>query len=263
MTKKIIKIAIPNDNPNYKLLTQNAENVIIDKNIELVYGNEKEVSDLFAAGKVDIALLNPYSYGLGLKKADYRIIPINALVSFGYSEIGTIYFKPKSQRIKKMAIVNKDNFLNKLALIIISENFEMEFDVTNVTEIDETWVDKFDSLIAVGKPFSQWVKMDLGDEWELLCEQPLPLAFWVCREDFKSSSLNTSVNNLLGLFAEDYKGSELNIHDEDDENIETQRTGKLATLWNQEVEEAINFTLEFLYYHQQFDEMPSVKLFEN
>lgn len=265
MTNRKLKIAIPNDNPIYQLMTENALNVVSGKNIEILSDSEKNVSKMFAKKEVDIALSNPLSYGAGFKNTDWKIIPANTLASFGYTEIGTIYFKPKLKDISKIAIVDKDNYLSLIANLMLKEKFGIEAQCENMSENDlnESWVEKFDSIIVpTGKPFDSYVKMDFGDEWELLTEQPLPIAFWVCRENLSIKDYySSSVENLLNLFSSDYKGVKLDIRDEEDENLETSRTGKILTTWNSEIEEAINFTLEFLYYHQIFSEMPSAKIF--
>lgn len=265
MKNKNLKIAIPNDNPIYNLMSENALNVVTGKSIELIYETEKNVSKMFSNNEVDIALLNPLSYGLGYKNTDWRIIPTNSLASFGYTEIGTIYFKPRLKDISKIAIVDKDNYLSLIANLMLKEKFGIEAKCENLSqkEINENWVEKYDSLIVpTGKPFDNFVKMDIGDEWELLTEQPLPIAFWVCKDNLSINDYySLSIENLLNLFSLDYKGIKIDIRDEEDDNIETRRTGKILTIWNSEIEEAINFTLEFLYYHQIFPEMPSAKIF--
>lgn len=262
MKNQNLKISICNDNPIYNLITANALQVAKDKGIELFFVSEQESAQLIKDGVVDIALLTPLTYGQFVKNIEYRVLPANSLFSEGYSELGTIYLKPNLKNIKRTAIFGKNTCISVIAKLMLVEKFNIQSDWFYIEENDilDGWENKYDCLITPkGKPIDGFVQLDISDEWELLCEQALPIAFWCCKQELTLQNPEL----LLNLFAKDYHKVEINIEDESEPNPNIRRTGRLFTAWDKKAEESINFTLEFLYYHQIFSEMPSIKIFDN
>ncbi len=280
-----IKIAVPNELEIYKLLIQNYLENSLDKssennpnndvNFEIIMTDEKNVLNLLEKDKVDIALLNPIQYGKGVKKGDFSIIPANVLSLYGYTEIMNIYFKPRLINIKKILVESKESYLSKLSLLLLKEKFDIDGEIGEINDrnILETWQNKFDCLIHQDINDDSLVRMDVGEEWDLLCEQPLPLLIWVTKQNNKKIVNLESTKNQLNLlskpvnsiinknFNENSNDISIDITDINEKDKSKRRVGKISATWNDEIEEAINFTLEFLFYHQVFTVIPSLKIF--
>lgn len=267
MTEKI-KIAVPNEFEIYKLLIQNyLENPSEYNHFDIIITDESTVLNLLEKNKVDIALLNPIQYGKGVKKGDFSIIPANVLSLYGYTEILNIYFKPRLINIKKILVDNKESYLSKLSLLMLKEKFDIEAEIGEIKDNNflDTWQKDFDCLIYGEINDNKLVKMDVGEEWDLLCEQQLPLLMWVTKQNNKKIVNLENTINQLNLLSKPNNSitNDVNIEisDFNEKDKSKRRVGKISANWNDEIEEAINFTLEFLFYHQVFTVIPSLKIF--
>lgn len=270
--KEKIKIAVPNELEIYNLLIQNylnnsLENNPNNDNFEIIVTDEKTVLNLLEKDKVDIALLNPIQYGKGVKKGDFSVIPANVLSLYGYTEIMNIFFKPRLINIKKILIESKESYLSNLSLLMLKEKFDIDGEIGEINEKNnlDNWKNEFDCLIYKDVDDKSLVKMDVGEEWDLLCEQPLPLLLWVTKQNNKKIINMEILKDQLNLLSKPSNSLtndiSIDITDVNEKDKSKRRVGKISATWNDEIEEAINFTLEFLFYHQIFTVIPSLKIF--
>lgn len=252
-----IKIAVPN-NDFYKPILANASQVCKDANVELIVTSEEQCQELMLNNLVNVALLSPYGYGLGVRKADYRIIPSVYLASENYTGLAAIHFKKGLDTLSKGASNFPNQYLSRIAKIMLAERYDLVLDFKEQKGSIEELLSSNDCCVAYGKTSSLDGALDVSEEWFMSYEAQMPLAIWVCRNEEDPEN----IENFVKLFIDDETVSsnfEEIIHDESDENIEV-RAGKLIFKFNEESEDALENTMQLLYYHNLFSEIPAIKI---
>ena len=248
-----LRIALPNKE-FYSFLTKEYDS--LKDTVQLFHCNADEAADLLLSARVDVALLDPLGYGQGLGKADYRILPAGCLAVQSASGLVRILFRSDTNEIKRCAIDVKDNYLRKISQILLQEKFGIEAEFTILKSITEVSLQEFDVVITENRSINSDVALDLTGEWFDLYDIPLPIAFWVCRYDEDNTHILELLEKLAGAF-EEVIPTGIN----DDHNIELYSDDCLfLRRWNEDIANALTFTLDFLYYHQELTEIPDVKL---
>jgi len=86
-------------------------------------------------------------------------------------------------------------------------------------------------------------------------DMPLPLAFWVCRSEEYPDEIQSIINEMAS--------SELIPEEEvsDNESGEYgERTGIIFWKWSDDIDKALEQTLQLLYFHQLIPELAGVKI---
>ena len=252
-----IKLAIPK-NKVFDRLIKNVENSGLENELIVYRVEETQCFELLNNHRVDIAFLSPLAYGFGVGKSDFQIIPGPALISNGYTKLASIFFKKGSESIKKVASTNPDDFLTVIGSIILAEKFDIHINLEKSDLSKEEILKDFDAAILPEASLINDNALDIGEEWFDTFELPLPLGFWVCR----ANEFDDKIIDLIHRIAIDDIKRESHIRE--DENIKDKyypRNGKLVWYWTEDIKEALEQVLHFLYFHQFIDEIPEVKIF--
>lgn len=255
----MIKIAVP-DNRLYSNLYSRWQQVGDLYKLDVRTLTESKVSNLMLSNQVDLALLNPQSYGIAVNRADYRIIPGPALSTQDYTGILSLFFKKGLHTISKCGISDNDDFFSEIAKILLAENFNIypDYIISNAFNEEESNIPfGCDSAIVWKESTAAENALDISEEWYQNYEIPLPLLFWVCRAE----TLHTNLDDLIRSISNDELLREENVYDATVDNEKTgRRYGKLIWHWNEEIEYALSQVLELLYYHQLLPEIADVKI---
>lgn len=243
-----LKLAIPN-NPIYNPL---AENKLPETDAaHIIRDDEAKIAELMLKNRVDAALLTPISYGRAVADADYRIAPGYCLAASGFTKLASIYFKKGLKIIESGASPTPEDFIIKMGAIILSEKYDIHIDLQKSPEGVDKILEKRDAAIVWGESAFNDPALDVGEEWFANYETPLPLAFWVCRNEEAPENLYETLN----MLANTQIRNDVHIFDE-----ETGRSGKLIWTWSDEIEAALDQVFHILYYRQELDEIPKIKI---
>ena len=250
-----MRIAVP-ENKLFSKFTNNLISISEKNDIQIITASEKRCTELLHSNRVDIALLSPLGYGLGVNNVDYRIIPGPALATHGFTSIASIFFKPGLKNVTSCIAENPDDFIMIIGRLILEEKFDLLLNIGQNKGSVEELLKIADSAMAWQRHTPGDVSLDISDEWFDTYEMPLPLMFWVCHYDDTTEDYFRLIRS---LFSTDNEFEELVI---DDERISEDyiRSGKLTWVWDNDFEDALAETLSFLYFHQLLPEIPAIKL---
>ncbi|MCX6155108.1 MAG: hypothetical protein NT007_13225 [Candidatus Kapabacteria bacterium] len=251
-----IKIALPNSKL-YEPFYSRFDELKLEFPIEIYILPEARISELMLANRLDCALMTPWSYGQGVINADYRIIPGPALSSYSYTQIGTLFFNRNLKDIKSLATINPDDFLSKIAALILAETYGQYPAIIKVKGSPDELVKLADCAFSYENGAPDDVTLDISEEWYMSYEYPLPLAFWVIRNEEPPEEIVQIVHQ---LFRKD-QPKEVEIIEEElvADDVEP-RVGKLKWYFDDEFKEALETTLEFLFLQQLIPELAAVKV---
>lgn len=249
------KILIP-ENDIFKALFFNAETVCEENNLELIRLPEETIGEYFKNNKADVAFLNPIQYGMGVGIADYRIIPVNAFVVSGYSRLASIYFRKGMLSIKSVASPNPNDFLIKIGALLLAERYGLTLDLKkSESKLVDEILTQYDAAILWKKNFVDDSALDITEDWYESFNKPLPMGAWVCRNEEEPEN----IDKIIKLFESDSLKSAKDVIDREITDYEP-RQGTISFDWNENVENAFDEILEFLFYHNFFKELPAVKI---
>ncbi len=240
------------DNPIYEPLYSELEKAKEKYDIQFFKLDEKSIVDLFFARRLDLALLSPLGYAKGVKKADFRIIPTNALSTIGLTNVASTYYKPNAKNVANVGSPNPEEFLMEIGRILMAERYDLVFDLKkSSTDLQESFKE-FDSIIKFGKEDIEAVTMDVTEDWFDSYQMPLPLAFWVCYSDEISIPFVEVTENLTNL-----KEKFVELQLENKHNSESEFMWK----WDDDVFNATEQVLQLLFFHKVLTEIPAVKVY--
>jgi predicted solute-binding protein len=249
-----IKIAVP-DNQIYQDLYRKVDDIKDEYNIELIKAGEKETRELMLTNRADLALLSPLGYGLGVTAADYRIVPGRAMSVYGYTGMASIFFKEGAETLTKAASAAPDDFLLLLGKILLAENYSMNPEVKQVKATRDIMLRDNDCAIVWDSSSGKDKALDISEEWFFLYYMPLPLAFWVCREEEYPPEVLDIIRKLA---SPDLIPEEEVV---DNEALEYgDRVGAIIWEWSDTIENALDEILQLLYFHQMIPEIPGIKI---
>ncbi len=245
------RIAIPS-NPIYSKLVANAQSICRDKGYELLALPEGKCNEMMLENRVDAALVTPLGYASGPDVADFRILPGPVLFSSGYSQLTSLFFAEGLPAIRTIASAQPEDFIMKIGKILLAERFGIQAELFKSGGSKDELLKKFDSAMLWSASHHGDNSLDISEEWFVSYETPLPLAFWIVRNEEAPDGIESTVR----AFAEDDLGPS-NIIDERYDY----RKGSLAWMWEDSMEEALLHTFHLLYYHQLVPEISAIKIF--
>ena len=251
-----LKIAVP-DNKIFKPLYMNSESVSKQFNVTLLPMPENQVTEMMLNNRVDIALITPEGYGRGLAKADFRIIPGPALATTGYTALASMYFRRNLDVISSCSSPAPDDFLIRIGHKLMAENFAYHGDLKKDSGKSADLLKNSDSAIVYGSHDFEEVAIDISEEWFLTYEMPLPLVFWVCRNEEIPDDPRPVVEKLASAELIDEEDV-VEYNGDDDSGI---RRGILHWKWTDEMKLALDQTLQFLFLRQMLTAIPAVKVY--
>lgn len=243
-----MKIAIPRLDLAQPLL-ENAAAVAERHGITLIEASLEECGSMLLNNNVDVALVSPHGYGMGVGRVDYRIIPGPCLALEDYTHAFGLWFPESGSALSTYHATNPDAFATVISRLVMAEKFEVHLDYTSSS-------DQADCTIGPSSE-NPTPAMDLGEEWFDIVETPLPLAIWVHRVD-------TDAGEHVELVRE--FANQLLLHREVSEIVSMTsdrmpREGKILYRWSDEVQEGLEAALHMLFYHQLLPEIPAIKLY--
>lgn len=228
----------------------NIESVCHERGFELIKTDEKTCREHLLLNRASLALLSPLGYGLGVKSADYRIIPTYTAGLVSYTGKASLYFNSGLTTLDKIGSNNPEDFMMIIGQILLSERYEIDAVTEFAKGSTEELLKKYSSVMAYGSS-ENTNSMDISEDWFESFEIPLILGFWVARNEEEPED----VVELTKLFAVDDLPEEIEIF------AENEREGKILTKWNSEIKLSLEQTLELLYYHKLLPEIPAVKIY--
>lgn len=249
-------IAIP-DNPIYNPLTINAAPVLAKLGWQLIRTTEKQCASLLQDNRVNVALLTPLGYAMGVGIADYRIIPSPLIVLNNYTGIAGIVVKTEVESLSMMHSANPDDFLVKMGEILIAERFDIPTKILHAEGSNAEIAARHG--VAVGwTDATEATTFDVSEEWMDLVELPLPICSWVHRNEYPGTDFATLVKSFANglVITSDLPVTEVLPAESGRES----RLGSISWEWTDEVEESYFGILQMLFFHQIIAEIPAIKL---
>lgn len=243
-----MKIAIPRLELAQPLLTHAAD-VAARHGFTLIEASLEECGTMLLNNHVDVALMSPHGYGLGVGRVDYRLIPGPCLALEDYTHAYGLWFPESGSALETFHASQPDAYLSVISRLVMAEKFDVHLEYTTSSERADVTIG---STIENPTP-----AMDLGEEWFDIVESPLPLAVWVHRVDSEyiehvaivrefadQNLLHREVSEIVPITADHMP-----------------REGKILYRWNDDVQEGMEAALHMLFYHQLLSEIPAIKLF--
>lgn len=255
-----IVIAAPS-HPIFEPLLTNAEDVCKSIGARLLRGTEQECSTWLARHVADVALVTPLGYAGESLKTDLRIVPVSALTLDALTYTGSIYLHNNSfaasARDIRCASPAKEDFLMKMGAAVLSEKFDLELtfeqDQRSVSELLSAG---FDAVLDYGFDSAEEIALDISDEWSDYFGELLPMAVWACR----SEEVPETIGEILSAFRNPNEPTARDIEEVEHRGTTAQRIGVVSTAWSDEVEEALQRTIELLFYWQLIPSVAATKL---
>jgi hypothetical protein len=251
-----MNIAVP-DNNFFRLVYENIEQVCQTFGHSLFKLPENQINKLMLLNKFDLAFLTPQGYGMGVKAADYRIVPGKCISLHGYSGFASLYFAPGAKSINKLAVENPEDYFVQICKIILAERYETFPEIYTVkSELGE--ILKTNDLALSYKHHDNYQPLDLSEDWLDTFETPLPVGFWVCRNEEAPDDILKLVNSFAENTLEDEIFNDITILVK---NEAISREGKIITNWNNEIKDSLDQLMQLLYFHQCLPELPAIKIY--
>jgi predicted solute-binding protein len=258
-----ITIAIP-DNDFYLPLLQNCDDIALQNNFTIIRTSEQRCAELLLLNRADIALISPLAYGAAVGQVDYRIIPATAVSAEGFTGIASIFFSPFLQTITTIAAPTPDDFITLAGRLVLTEKFDIHTSIISTSGSLDELLNKADAAIVWNNPTLPPSSLDITEEWLDAFDNPLPIAFWVCRPE----ELPDNITEIIRSFATKELPATQIIHDHDCDSPESHsnsygefREGSLFWQWSDKTEEWLDQTLDALFYHSYIPAIPAVKIF--
>lgn len=219
----------------------------------LIKTTDENVGKLLLRKQVELGLLTPLEFAKIAKNGDWRIIPTTVLATKGYAELITLTFKQNLKSIDSIYFENSNNYLKAIIEILLAEKFDIHTKITS----DACNYEDFDAYVSYFANQAGDYTIDISEEWFDTFEFPLPIAFWVTIGEIEDKELINITNTI--------KDELLNKSESIDEYTESTkyqaRKGEILWQWTDEIEEAIDKTMDLMFYHHIIDDIPDTKIF--
>ncbi len=256
-----ITVAIPT-HPLYAPLVECADDVCRRSGFRLLKGTEDECTRWLARNTAELALLTPLGYASEAYQTDYRIIPATALALEGLTYTASVYLRQGAERLETFAALAPHDFLMQMAAAVLSEKFDsfvtLEQAALSEQEVLQSAEQRYDGIIAYGFDENQAIVLDVSDEWSDYIQEPLPMAFWTCRPD----DVPAEIEEIVRAMAAPALRDEEHIKERMVAGISAEREGRKMWRWSEEVEQALQKTIEMLYYWQYVPTVSETKVWK-
>ena len=244
-------------NPIFDIYCKNKDEVEARYGTRIIRLPEKDCISTMLYNRADAAFLSPLGYGLGLGRADYRIVEGPALGLLGYTKTASIYFKEGLVTLASAMSDEPDDFIMLMANLLLREMYDIELDLKKNTEGIDKILGVADAAILWGNKQEIPNSLDISDEWFEFFNYQLPLGFWVCRNEEHPIAIKEIITDLIGpaFTLEDDILEELPL----DKDL-LPRQGRILRKWDDDMEQALEQTISLLYYHQFLSEIPAIKI---
>ncbi|MCX8055511.1 MAG: hypothetical protein N3A67_07585, partial [Ignavibacteria bacterium] len=121
---------------------------------------------------------------------------------------------------------------------------------------DKVNIEEVDAYISYFAENAGDFSIDISEEWFDAFEFPLPIAFWVTSGEIENADMLEIIDNI--------KDNLLSNKETINENTDTakyqERSGEIIWKWSEEIESALDKTIDLLFYHQIIDDIPDTKI---
>lgn len=261
-----IVIAVPS-HPVFESLLTNADLVCKSFGARLLRGTEQECHAWLGRHIADVALVSPLGYARESLKTDLRIVPVSALTLDALTYTGSIYLHKNSfsaqtsssQSSQSRCVSSaKEDFLMMMGAAVLSEKFDIELVLEQERGSVAELLTRYDAVLDYGFDAEQDIALDISDEWSDYFGEVLPLALWACRAE----EVPETIVEMLSAFRSAEAEVSHDIVEREHNGTSAQRIGVVSTAWNDEVEEALQRTIELLFYWQYIPSVPATKLWQ-
>jgi hypothetical protein len=249
-----INIAVP-ENDYFKRLYDNKD-FIKENDINILQLNDEQSLELLIDSRIDAALLTPLAYGKAVGKCDLRIMPNFLCMAENFTDTVSIYFKDNLKEIKTISFSSKEKYLNTAAQILMNEKYDIFPEIIEGSYNTENF--NSDIHVSWDNNPEKKNKINLSEEWFDNFYFPIPLLIWVCKAEDSPENIMDIVRQ---LFKSDDKIDEFFIQSPFHDDFYTQE-GKIYWEWDNEFKTVLENTIQILFYHQLFPELPEVKFYE-
>lgn len=246
-----IRLAVPSNQLTHKFFSGYNKNDFPD--VEIFKLPSKNIRDLLFSNRIEAALIDPLTYGLGVKKGDFRIHTDYTLSAYSYTELLSIYFNKGLDTLRTIAVPDKEDFLSIISVILLGERYGILPKINEQKGSLIELLESNDAAILNGANENN-VGLDVTQDWQDLFNQFLPINFWVS----KANDAPENINEVLKSIASIDIFTDIETGDPDD--IEG-RYGRFSYRWSNEYESALENTLDLLFYHKYIEEIPEVKIY--
>ncbi|NQW28953.1 MAG: hypothetical protein HQ472_00380 [Ignavibacteria bacterium] len=245
-----MKVAIP-DSPFCRPIVEHARAVCDAHGWELTVTTEEECGKLLLRNLVQLALVSPLGYGLGVGKVDYRIVVGPCVVMTDFTNMVGINFSHSGDSIETIGSAEPGSYFSAIASIILREKYELP--ATQVVKLTDN--QKVDCVIEYSSAENPST-LDLCEEWYDMTDLALPVAMWASRVEADVEHIADAVRRMADPdVAEIAVSEELTIGSD-----QFPREGKISYTWSPDIIPALDEVLQTLYFHQYLTEIPAVKM---
>ncbi|MFP4543458.1 MAG: MqnA/MqnD/SBP family protein [Bacteroidota bacterium] len=250
------RIGIP-ESELYRGLIERAEEYAPEFGYTIIKADDRQLSELMRTNRLDAALLTPRGYGEGVRDADYRIVPGSCLATEDYTRLASIFFRPGLKTISSCGCHSPEKFLMLMGQILLAEKYGIVVELTEDEAPLETLLNTYDAAIVWQSGGLDSTALDISEEWYTSYELPLPLAFWVVRNEEDPKDIDKFISMIK---SPDLLREEPVIEAVFSGQDTSPRTGKLIWEWNEDVAKGLDHVLHLLYYLQLAPEVSAVKI---
>ncbi|HOM04580.1 MAG TPA: hypothetical protein PLU67_03695 [Candidatus Kapabacteria bacterium] len=218
----------------------------------LIKTTEEKAADLLQSNQVEIALLTPTALARISKKGDWRIIPSTALATKGYAELLTLSFKQNLNSIDSIYFEDANYYLKSIIQLLLAEKFDIHTKISS----DKVSKDEVDAYISCFAEQAGEFSIDISEEWFDAFEFPLPIAFWVTSGEIENADMIELTNSIKDKLLTNYE----TINENAERTKYQQRSGEIIWKWSEEIENALDKTMDLLFYHQIINDIPDTKI---
>lgn len=219
----------------------------------LIKTTEEKAAELLLNTQVEIAMMTPLSFAKISKKGDWRLIPTTVLATKGYSELLTLSFQQNLKTLQDIYFENGNEYLIAITKILLAEKYDIHTNITNKSSN----AGNFDAFISYFAKDAGEFTIDVSEDWYDTFEFPLPFVFWVAPAEIEDSKIL--------LITEEIKDHLLTKSEHIDEYTDApkhiSRSGEIIWQWSDEIEDAIDKTMDLLFYHHIIEDIPDTKIF--
>ncbi len=251
-----IKIGIPN-REIYNPLIERFEQIKGEYDLHLFRDTEDRIAELFSKKKIDVAILNPIGYANGLGIADYRIIQQNCIAYENYTGELSIYFNRSANQFKSLATVKESDYLTVVARMILAERYDSFPEIKEIKDDLPTMLEQCDTAVVWQGSTGNDFVLDISENWFDTYEFPLPIGFWVCRAEDYPANINEIIAKLVNPELPDEFPVLEHFHVADSEY---EREGNIHYRWSEDIEAALNETMQLLFVLNVLEAIPEIKL---
>lgn len=258
-----LTIAIPDDGI-YTPLIAKAEEVCKANGWRLLRGSETQCARWFSQHTAEVALVSPLCYARDSYQTDFRIIPVSVCALQGITYQGSMYIRPGADVLERAVSALPDDFLIQMGLSVLREKFDSDVHLSSVEQYpaenfflpDEPIADV---VLSYGFDDQQKIVLDISDEWYDYCGIPLIRSIWVCR----SEEVPDNIAEQIQAMQEKLVLDEQHITEREINGVNAGREGKIIWAWDNTMQEALQKTIELLFFWQYTGAISAVKIWKH